>query len=117
MIGPVARLAAAREFVALARVAHELDHLLAPAQDGEQLLGLADRHAVILLAVQYPERRRDLVGMRQRRVLPELLVLLPWVAVELELDQLVGIAGAMFREQVVHAARRYGAGKTVAMRD
>src|SRR3954451_12385379 len=48
---------------------------------------------------------------------PELLVVLPGVAVELELDQLMRIAGAMLREQVVYAARRHSAGKTVAMRD
>src|SRR5262245_21470816 len=74
MVGAMARLAAAGQLVPLARVAHELDHLLAPAQNREELLGLADRHAVVLLAVQNPQRRSDLVRVRQRRVLPELLL-------------------------------------------
>src|SRR5262245_43010025 len=55
MIGAVARLAGAGQLVALAWVTNELDHLLAPPQYREQLLGFADRRAVILLAVQDPQ--------------------------------------------------------------
>src|SRR5262249_20326912 len=117
MISTVARLAAACQLMALARVAHELDCLLAPAQDSKQLLGLADRHAIVLFAVQYPQRRRDLVGVRERRVLPEFLLQTPGIAVELKWDQLVGIAGARLGEQIIHAARGHGAGKAVTMRD
>src|SRR6478672_777862 len=57
MVGAVARLAAAVQLVALARVTHELDHRLAPPQDREELLGLADRHAVVRLAMQDAQRR------------------------------------------------------------
>src|SRR5688572_24923115 len=104
MVGAMVGLAGARQLMALARVAHQLDDLLLAAQDGEELLSLADRHTVVLLAVEQKQRRIDLMGVSEGRVVPELLVELPGVAAKLDLDQLVGIAGAVLSEQVIDAA-------------
>ena len=71
VIDPVPRLPAPRELVRVVLVADE-DRFLAQDLEGdEELLGLLDRAAVILLRVQEEERRRHLLDVRQGRALDE----------------------------------------------
>src|SRR5207244_2009744 len=60
---PADRLAGAGELVALAGEAHELDLAAEPFERAEELLRLGDRAAMVLLAVDQQERRRDPLGV------------------------------------------------------
>lgn len=70
-------MAATREAVALALEAHKLYLAAQPFQGGEELLGLLDIAAQVLLAVQDQQRRVDVLYVRNGRELHVTLQVVP----------------------------------------
>src|SRR5438876_3937125 len=77
VVDPVLRLAAAGELVRVVLVAHEDGFLAEHLQRDEELLGLLDRTAVILLGVEDEERRLHVREVGERRMRAELLRVAP----------------------------------------
>src|SRR2546425_12363725 len=65
----VARLAGARHLVVLAGEAHEAHFAPELLQRDEELLGLLDGAAQVVLGVEDPERGHDILGVREGRAL------------------------------------------------
>src|SRR5207249_4856510 len=100
-LGAVGGLAAAREVVVLVREAHELR--LAPQllQRDVHLLALLDRAAIVLLRVEDQQRRGDVLDIADRRVLEQLLHVVPRLGLELHVEEHeADVAGAEEAQQV-----------------
>src|SRR5688500_10966047 len=72
------------QLVRLVRDAHEPDRALQRAEDREQLLGLGDRAAQVLLRMLDEERGRHPIGVGERRVAPVQVPVLPGMDAVLE---------------------------------
>src|SRR5436309_13125759 len=115
----VARLAGAGHLVVLSREAHEAD--LAPEllQRDEQLLGMLDGAAQIVLGVDDQQRRHDVLGVREGRALDVARQVLPRqrTAHLHHVEAVPDIAGAEHRVLAVHRAPGAGGLEAVGVPD
>ena len=106
-----------RELVPLARKADELRFLAEALERDEKLFGLFDRAAVVLVAVEDQQRRRDVRGVFERALVPKPLQIVPGVAADLLFGKIVAdVRGTVKRQPVADAPLRHRRAEQVGLR-
>src|ERR1051326_1099362 len=105
--GGIEAMLGVTETGAFARVADQFRFDAALAQRGEHLLGLCDVHVVIVFTVQEHGWRGGILDVRERRPFPKqrVIVVGPWEAVELGVNQILIERGGVEADQVADAGR------------